>query len=381
MRFSFLLSDQHGDIELIPEDLDQPFLVSPSEKHPFLTLADYFGALQKFIMLDGGRVLLSALQGEQSLEDISEIIIRSEKHGAFYHIASVELAGLKNKIKYAVTTAVSMHARRSLEQEFTILQKLSGLGAELIPQIYCAEAITLETKSASEHFFMVLGEWLDNYHEWHVSTVPGSGEQKIQLWDYENGYRFLSDRENYELLRQAAFILSFYYDQESFQQIYPWHHGAGDFVARVEAGSIAVKLITARLYDPLVQFDRAEEADRIVAAIHFLLNLCLRMRLDRLDGVGEPAWLDDFAMAAAVEGFFDGLAAVEKQGRMKIGTAADFLELLRSFDAGEIYDMYQSLLAVYIEEDPDDYNLILAKLSSHTEELQKALQDFSLQKP
>ena len=380
MRFSFFLSDQHGDIELSPEDLDQPFLISPTEKHPFLTLEEYFGALQKFIMLDEGRVLRAALQHDQSLEDVSEIAIRSEKHGAFYHIASVELKGRKEKNKFAVTTAVSAHARRSLEQEFTILQKLSELGPEFIPAVYCAEAITLETKSASENFFMVLGEWLDNYHEWHVSTVPGSKEQKIQLWDYGNGYRFLSDEENYELLRQAAAILSFYYDQESFRQVYPWHHGAGDFIVHAEAGSISVKLITARLYDPLVQFDRAEEADRLVAAIHFLLNLCLRMRLDRLDGVGEPAWLGDFALAASVEGFFDGLAAAEKQGRIKIGAAADFLELLRSFDAEEIHDMYQSLLAVYIEEDQDDYNLILAKLSGHTEELHAALQEFSVKK-
>ena len=62
MHFQFLLSDPHGDIELSPEDLDQPFLISPEEQHPFLTLEDYFVALQNFILNADGSALCSALQ-------------------------------------------------------------------------------------------------------------------------------------------------------------------------------------------------------------------------------------------------------------------------------------------------------------------------------
>jgi len=379
MRFRYLLSDQHGDIELCAEDLEQPFLISPSEGHPFLTLADYFGALQKFTLFQVENKLLSVFIKNYALTDISEIIIRSEKHGAFYHIASVEIAGPGENIKFAVTSALSDSARTSLDEEYFIFQQLSVINSDLIPKIYSKKSVTWKKDSVPEEFLMVSGEWLDGYHEWHLSDDPESGVRKILLWDYENGYRYLTAMESYELLRQVAYILAFYYDQVSFRQIYPWHHGAGDFVAKAAAGgTISVKLITARQYDPLVQFDRAEEADRLVATIHFLLNLSLRIRLDRLDGVGEPAWFDEFAVDAAVAGFFAGLAATQADDRLLIGPAEEFLEIMQSFDAEEIFDMYDSLLQIYADEDQDDVNLIQEKIADHAVELYKTLQEFSL---
>ena len=147
MRFRFLLSDQHGDIELSPEELKQPFLISPSEKHPFLTLADYFGALQQLIMKGDGNVLNSVLQEQHASTDISEIIIRSEKHGAFYHIASVEIIGLGENIKFAVTTALPESARVSLKEEFIILQQLSEINSDFIPEIYCQESVKWQMKN------------------------------------------------------------------------------------------------------------------------------------------------------------------------------------------------------------------------------------------
>ena len=381
MHFQFLISDPHGDIALSPEDLEQPFLINPEEQHPFLTLADYFKALENLILLDDANILHAVLQQHHALADISEIIIRSEKHGAYYHIASVEIIGLDENIKFALTTALSEPAKTALNEEYFILQQLSEITSNFIPKIYCKESVTWKTDSGSEEFLVVLGEWLEGYHEWHLSDDPGSGTRKIHLWDYKNGYRFLSDAESYELLLQASSILTHYYNQVSFRQIYPWHHGAGDFIVKAEPDVISVKLITARNYEPLVHFDQAEEADRLVAAIQFLLNLCLRIRLDRLDGVGEPAWIGNFAVHAAVNGFFAGLAATQAQDRLSIGPVADFLEIMQSFDAQEIYDMHESLLEIYAEEDQDDFRLIQAKLPGHAAELHEVLQGFSLEKP
>ncbi len=64
-----------------------------------------------------------------------------------------------------------------------------------------------------------------------------------------------------------------------------------------------------------------------------------------------------------------------------IGSVADFLEIMRSFDAREIYDMHESLLGIYAEEDQDDFRLIQEELADHAAELHEALQEFSLQKP
>jgi len=383
MHFRFLISDPQGDIELSPADLDLPFLLAPEEPHPFLTLKDYFEALQQLILLDDGKYLRS-VPGEPGLHDndtrasISEILIRSEKHGAFYHIASITICGPERKNKFAVTSALTEFARSSLQEEFGILRKLSAIAPDYLPKLLKMETVTLQTEKGAEEFCMVLGEWLDGYHEWHLSHDPAADMQKIRLWDYENGYRYLSDAESYELLHQAAFILTLYYDQASFCQIYPWHHGAGDFIAKCEPDALSVKLITARQYEPLVHFDREEEADRLVAAIHFLLNLALRMRLDRIDGAGKPAWFDAFAVHAAVAGFFAGLSAAAAANRLLLGPAADFLAIMQSFDAREVRDMYGSLLEIYAGEDQDDFHLIRKELAGHAAELQQALQEFSL---
>jgi len=160
MHFQFLLSDPHGDIELSPEDLDQPFLISPEEQHPFLTLADYFGALQNFILFNNGNALCSALkkqglQADLTLPDISGVIIRSEKHGAFYHIASVEIIGTGENVtfansKFAITTALSESARTSLDEEYFIFQQLSEITPDFIPKMYCKESISWTTDFGSE---------------------------------------------------------------------------------------------------------------------------------------------------------------------------------------------------------------------------------------
>jgi hypothetical protein len=223
---------------------------------------------------------------------------------------------------------------------------------------------------------MLLGEWLAGCHEWHLG---GPAPERVNLWDSDSGHRYLSDAESFELLRQAATILTRCYDQESFCQVYPWHHGAGDFVARCGAGpEISVRLITARQYTPLVHFEQAGEGDRLVAAIHFLLNLAVRIRLDRRDGTGEPLWFDAWAAAATVAGFFAGLAESGENDRLKIGTVEGFLQLMQSFDAEELHDMHGSLLEIYRDEDEEDFRLIREKLASHAAELHSALEGFSL---
>jgi hypothetical protein len=129
-----------------------------------------------------------------------------------------------------------------------------------------------------------------------------------------------------------------------------------------------------------VHFDRVAETDRLVAAIHFLLNLSLRVRLDRLDGVAGPAWINDFAVHAAVDGFFAGLQATYATNRLVLGSLKDFLDVIQSFDAHEILDMYESLLHIYEAEDQDDFRLIQAKLPEHAAQLHTVLQDYSLAK-
>jgi hypothetical protein len=73
-----------------------------------------------------------------------------------------------------------------------------------------------------------------------------------------------------------------------------------------------------------------------------LLNLSLRMRIDRLDGVGDMVWADDRAVAGTVQGFFDGLDLqtrfdiIPQEFRKVLGgyltalSAADTIDLIKA---------------------------------------------------
>jgi len=95
MIVKHLFSSPKGDIPIGPDELVIPFKVSPSKDHPYLTLGGYFEAIKDFIMRDNGNALTAALTEMLNrcigLDTIDEILIRSEKHGALYHVASIEI--------------------------------------------------------------------------------------------------------------------------------------------------------------------------------------------------------------------------------------------------------------------------------------------------
>jgi len=261
--------------------------------------------------------------------------------------------------------------------EYTLLRRLAGIAPDIIPEVYCLERVTRQTGAGQGEFLVMLGEWFEGYHEWHASLDPGNGTQKIRLWDYENGYRSLSGLESVELVRQAACILTRLFDRSSFRQVHPWHHGAGDFIAGSRDGTLSVKLITIRGYEPLVHFAQDGPGNSLAAMIHFLLNLSIKMRLDRLDGVGRPVLLGDFAVPAVVAGFFEGFDTGRDKNRAPV-SAPEFLEIMQSFSAPELCGIYGTILEIYAEEDQDDFHLIQAELPRHAELLHEALKEFSL---
>ena len=87
MIFEYRFSSPEGDIPLSSEDLNKPFKITLQKEHPVLTLGDYFRVLQEFILVHN-REYLTDLMGATGIE---KLIIRSEKHGALYHIASIDL--------------------------------------------------------------------------------------------------------------------------------------------------------------------------------------------------------------------------------------------------------------------------------------------------
>ena len=129
MKIQHLFSSPDGDITLTPEDLARPFLITPTESHSFLTLGDYFGSIEAFLLKDPAKTLFSILKErfnkQIDINKIQEILIRSEKHGALYHPASIEVLVEGKQLKIAVSTAVSERGKLWMAREYEILKHLN----------------------------------------------------------------------------------------------------------------------------------------------------------------------------------------------------------------------------------------------------------------
>lgn len=392
MIIKYLFSSPEGDISLGPvedpvfggEDLARPFLITPSEHHPFLTLGDYFNAIRGFILKDQGRTLVYILKERLNREidpdNIHKILIRSEKHGALYHLASVEIFVDDKEVKFAVSTAVSAKGKGWLTHECEMLNLLnSSLKLPYLPNVYLEGEVKCQAGNRKhETLSMILSEWFEDYHEWHLSIDKNDNKQKLCIWDLQNGNRYASKEEAFEIFRQASKILTLYYDTKGFNQIYPWHHAAGDFIVKTWDRSVDVRLTTVREYQSIMNYFSEETANPMIAIVYFFLNLTIRMRLDKLDGVGETVWAGDFSVDAATKGFFEALRLMKGGDRFKFGQIDDLLSLLQSFNEDEIERLLQPLFDLYQEDDPADLSVILANSKSHVKFLCQTLGNFRL---
>jgi hypothetical protein len=305
---------------------------------------------------------------------LKKITITSEKHGAFYHIARVMLHTESASCTLAVTAAVAQNSRQRLEREF---MQLGGLNEKhnlpFLPQVYCQGHEGCKTPAGATTISFVLGQWFSGFHEWHLSYDRTNNAHKIRLWDTETNNYFLSDSEARTLIRQAATILTLYYDCQTFQQIDGWHHAAGDFVVRNRGDRLDVRLITVRDYEPLPGFSPDDGISIEIPLVVFFLNLTLRMRLDRLDGVGDLAWLPEFAVTEATRGFLEALATLEKEGRLTKGFADDFHTLLKTFKPQDFLDIYQQLVSSDEQTSREESAFLNKQLPDHCRQLCQAV--------
>ncbi|MDO9462467.1 MAG: hypothetical protein Q7J61_01530, partial [Deltaproteobacteria bacterium] len=235
-------------------------------------------------------------------------------------------------------------------------------------------------QGANDTMLISLGEWLEGYHEFHLSLDSKDQSQKIVVWDYDNGYRYLSGRQSYNLYRLASKILTLYYDMDTFAQIALWHHAAGDFIVRIEGENIDLKLITVRRYEPMISLATNEESDKFAALLHFFLHLSIRMRMDRLDGVGDVAWADNFCLNAVMEGFYEALGTKEKMGCLASIDKKEFLSSLKRFTRDDWKDMAQATLQTCPQPEAD-LPIIMRNLDKHVEILHAVIQSFQPDSP
>jgi hypothetical protein len=393
-QIRYLSSSPYGDIVPDKIALESPLPLRLSDidgagksGHRIgLTYGQYLETIKDFLSRDSYQVLIDAVKKKTgktiTLQDIDSLAIRTEKHGAMYHIASIDVITANDLNKFVVTAALSETGKLYLENDFHWLNYLNNKFAfPYLPHVYHKGEMKYRTpQGANDTMLISLGEWLEGYHEFHLSLDSKDQNQKIVVWDYDNGYRYLSGGQSYNIYRLASRILTLYYDTDTFHQISLWHHAAGDFVVRIDGEDTDIKLVTVRRYEPMICLATNEESDKFAALLHFFLHLSIRMRIDRLDGVGDVAWADDFCLDAVMEGFYEALEIKEKMGCPGSIDKEAFLASLKHLTRGDWVDMAHATLQTCLQPEAD-LPIIMRNLDKHVEILHAVIQSFQPDSP
>ena len=385
-QFKYFLSDATNPVQKNSEIWSIP--LPTTRKQPqrvtgiSITYGDYFSAVHSFLEQNRFEILISAFSksiNRQIIpEEIKEIRVCLIKHGEFYHPSIVEAVLNKRSYQFVVNVAISAAGRGCIEREYNCLKRLGNdFLFSSIPKVYgYGKACVKESRHSISMF---LGQWFEGFNEFHISHDKTDNKYRILIWDSEKGNYFLSPDNTLELYRQAAMILTGYYNIETFEQIFPWHHAAGDFVLRLQNNKAKLKLITVRQYAPMfAKKEGDEDTDRNVemileAMLVFLLNLSIRMRLDRIDGTGDIVWSDDIAVQGTLKGFFQGLNRKDSTGLFSDSFYAYFHNyLLSSCTENDFYDLSLAIVNSYNQLAPE-IPVIRQNIKKHAEVLYNAI--------
>lgn len=339
----------------------RPFFPSQKSNIPGeVLIGDYFMAAKRFLSHENYQILRSALSeapGESKV--IKAVAVSLIKHGAFYHPMKVDVAAKDGAtISFVLNGAVSIPGMELLEKEYSLLKGLEkkGLGA-CIPGVM-GMARFMEN---GRRFGFFLGQWFQGFREFHVTG--SSGSRRIAVWDDLGNTSYLSLEQAAPMYEQAARILTRLYDLETFAQVFPWHHAAGDFVANIDDPNFPVRLISVRGYDCLVEFPLDPSGLYVLPSLlFFFLNLSLRIRLDRRDGTGEPVFMAEPVLTACVKGFLTGLS--QKKNKSPGDLVQGFTRFIHAFDPKTLADILERMISNW-HSGPSELSLIKRGMKSH----------------
>jgi hypothetical protein len=350
----------------------------------FVTIGDYFLAARLFFETCGIEIIVDAVKqrSEENINpaDIEHIAIFLAKHGEFYHPARIEVSFHETQIHFVLNVAISPAGKTHIKGEYRNLRRLNkDFCFDYLPQVYGWHEVEIANNNKVTMF---LGDWLTNYDEFHISKDPGDGKNKIIVWDSGREPYFLTESKSLDLYTRAAGILSAYYNLESFEQISAWHHAAGDFIVRVENDKLDLKLITVRRYAPIFEKSFLDDPKNLrdsaefilQALLLFFLNLSLKMRLDRLDGVGDIVWADDLALQGTLIGFLNALGLKSNIPALPDTPLRCFFHYLSLCSKTDLRELSESLLNRFNPESPE-IDVIKQQLDHHIDTLLDCIHD------
>lgn len=338
-----------------------------------VTYGDYFTATQHFLEQDGYALIRNAsgrITGKAvSPIEIEKISVYLLKHGAFYHPACVVAEVGGHQLSFVLNVAVSPKGREMIAREYRSLSHLNTQRpVSFWPPVF---GIGQGLDSHGRQFPMFLGQWLDGFFEFHISGADAD-RRHVVVWDTVNGERRLSHGQAVECLRQAACILAYAYNPVTFEAVRQWHHAAGDFVVAFNEEKISVRMIAVRDYAPMIENEAPDVEAMLEALLIFLMEISLKLRLDRLDGVGPMVCHGDQVVPAICSGFFQGL----QMAAPLHGLPEDFDATAKHYMA--LHDTRQlnrvaSAVIKNIPAESGERDLLQRKLESHLSGLQRAV--------
>lgn len=343
-----------------------------------LRYGDYFDAVHRFLARDDFRMLNEAL--EQRLmkrvdaDRLHRVKIFLVKHGEFYHPARIELQLDGQRLNFVLNVAVSEIGRGCLANEFRCLTRLGRHPASAhIPRVYGQGEVA---SPAGPNLLMWLGEWFEEFHEFHWAGSDAGGKPMLGIWDPCTGKRYLDDHQTGLVFSQAAAILTDFFNLTTFEQIHSWHHAAGDFVLRQQHDRIDVRLVTVRNYTGMLAAEPQKSAPELTlqAMLLFLIRLSLRMRLDRLDGVGDLVWADEAVVRHTVAGFRSALVKKWRPSPLPETPIKCFDVYMARCSEADLRDIVKAVIAAYPTHHPEK-RLLIQKAQAHAAVLYRTLSD------
>ena len=141
-----------------------------------------------------------------------------------------------------------------------------------------------------------------------------------------------------------------------------------------------VKLITVRRYAPFLKnLTRIKNSTNDIelilqALLIFFLNLSIRMRLDRLDGVGDVVWADKLAVHSTLAGFIKGLGLKPPVQFFPDSVDRCFMYYLSNCTKDDLYDLSKTVISSYHPHAPE-LAVVKQNLNEQVEALEQAIGD------
>lgn len=323
-----------------------------SDQTPVPTYGDYFQAVANFLLRDDMTLLRQAagkVRGSAvAYRDVEGVGVYLVKHGAFYHPARIEASIAGQCIPMVLNVAVSARGQRVLPLEFKAMSRLrQTLSAPYWPVFH---GFGYGTTGNGRQWPMLLGDWLEGYHEFHLTENGAPDALSVVVWDSDRGHHILDARQVHSLVGRAAELLAYAYNPLTFEAILEWHHAAGDFVAQLQSGGIDLRMITVRDYAPLVADTPADIPAVLDATVVFLVGMSLRLRLDRIDGVGRLACYPRRVVSDIWKGFCRGLHS----GNAERGLPDDFDAAVMKFIRLQGKDRLMPIAEAVIHKYPEN---------------------------